>query len=354
MFRTITAAAVTVLALCSVALGQPAPVEDPKDPKNAHTRTYDLGDLLRVTRHYPLEPSMIPATRFGGEHRGGGGGGGGGQGMFGGDGNAQSAATTEPLVTAEGMIELVMETVDPESWRDKGGQVGSVRILGTRLIVTQTPFNHEQIGGLLEQLREDGSYMVAVRARWVAFSPAELGEVFAKAGAQKTGGAIAEVPDNLLREDNIYSQGQTLGYNGQTVHVASTRANTVVTGMDPVVGTNAVGYNLETAVIPSGVALQVTPHVMDDGRSVSLDLRSIVSEVEGAVRDGAVPQTQPVSERDAMLFVDRPSVIAQQFSTTVRVPAGKKVLIGGMTLDPAEKEQGAKQLYLVIEATTSK
>jgi len=336
------ALAVTVLWLCCAATTR---------AQETITRTYELGDMMRVTRHYPLDPSMIPATRFGGggtsqdgQNMFGGGGGGGGEGQ----------AELQPTVTTEAMTSLIMETIEPESWRDKGGSVGSLRFLGSRLIVTHTPDAHKALSNLLQELHAGGAYMVAVRAQWVAFTPAELNDIFARGRAQKTGGAIAEVPAEMLRDDNIYSQGQTLGYNGQTVHVASGRGNTVVTGMDPVVGQNAVGYQLQTAVIQSGVALQVTPQVLDEGQTVAMDVRSVVSEVEGAVGSRAVPQTQPVSEREAMLFVDRPSVVAQQFSTTVRVPAGKKILIGGMTLDPAAKSKGAKQLYLVIEATTSK
>jgi hypothetical protein len=339
------ALAVTVLLLCCATATR---------AQETITRTYELGDMMRVTRHYPLDPSMVPATRIGGDPSQdgrsmfGGGGGGGGEGQ----------AEVQPTATPEAMTSIIMETIEPESWRDKGGSMGSLRFLGSRLIVTHTPDAHKALSNLLQELSAGGAYMVAVRAQWVTFTPAELNEIYAKAGGQegekKGSRAVVEVHAAALRDDNIYSQGQTLGYNGQTVHVASGRGNTVVTGMDPVVGQNAVGYQLQTAVIQSGVALQVTPQVLDEGQTVALDVRSVVSEVEGSVDSRAVPQTQPVSEREAMLFVDRPSVIAQQFSTTVRVPAGKKILIGGMTLDPAAKAKGAKQLYLVLEATTSK
>jgi hypothetical protein len=340
MFRHATAIITVILCCATIVQAQ-----------EAVTRTYDLGDLLRVTRHYPLDSSMIPATRLRDSDFSGGGTG--GQGLFPGS-ESGAAPAAEPTVTPEAITALVMETVAPETWRDKGGSAGALRFLGTQLIVTQTPDAHKQIADLLEQLNAGGAHMVAIRAQWVTFSPTELREIFARASQQEGGGAIAEVADNLLRDDNVYSQGQTLGYNGQTVHIASTRGKTVVTGMSPVVGTNAVGYDLSTTVIQSGVALQVTPHVMNNGQTVALDLRSVVSEVEGSAEKAAqVPQTQPMTEQQAMLMVDQPGVVAQQFSTTVRVPAGRKILIGGMTLDSADAG-GARQLYLVVEATASK
>ena len=54
------------------------------------------------------------------------------------------------------MLALVAEiqtTIDPPSWRDAGGTVGSVRILGGNLVVNQTPANQQDILRLLEELR---------------------------------------------------------------------------------------------------------------------------------------------------------------------------------------------------------
>jgi hypothetical protein len=97
--------------------------------------------------------------------------------------------------------------------------------------------------------------------------------------------------------------------------------------------------------------------VLGDGKTISLDLHSIVSEVgaAGTLPDprevgSQGPATRPIIET----IGSRPRVIAQQFSTTARVPAGKKVLIGGTTFDPGAGADGVKQLYLVVEATAIK
>ena len=38
---------------------------------------------------------------------------------------------------------------------------------------------------------------------------------------------------------------------------------------------------------------------------------------------------------------------------TLRIPLGKPVVVGGMTLEPGEGLSDGKQLYLIVEATAN-
>jgi hypothetical protein len=51
------------------------------------------------------------------------------------------------------IVRLIAEIVEPDSWRDAGGSVGSLREMGGRLIITQTPHAMERIEWLLDRLR---------------------------------------------------------------------------------------------------------------------------------------------------------------------------------------------------------
>src|SRR4029453_8303287 len=126
----------------------------------------------------------------------------------------------------------IMTTIAPESWRTAGGAIGSLQFIGTRLVVSQTPANQKQIEELLNSIREEsgGGYLVSVQAYWVNFSADDLRAIAGNKGAAPDAAAtLKEVPDALLTDAKGYSRGQALGFNGQTVHVASGRANTVVT-----------------------------------------------------------------------------------------------------------------------------
>src|SRR5882724_6762662 len=60
-----------------------------------------------------------------------------------------------------------MDTVNTDSWKDRGGSVGALRELEGQLIVTQTPENHRQLKNLLDQLREERAIQVTVETRFL-------------------------------------------------------------------------------------------------------------------------------------------------------------------------------------------
>lgn len=51
------------------------------------------------------------------------------------------------------LITIIQENVDPESWRQVGGNVGAIREFADLLVVAQTQTAHEQIWDLLADLR---------------------------------------------------------------------------------------------------------------------------------------------------------------------------------------------------------
>ncbi|MEE8169817.1 MAG: hypothetical protein V3T70_04650, partial [Phycisphaerae bacterium] len=63
---------------------------------------------------------------------------------------------------------LIQSTIDPESWREAGGNIGSIRPLRNQLIVTQTSTAHQQLRDLLRQLREAHAIQIAVEARFIS------------------------------------------------------------------------------------------------------------------------------------------------------------------------------------------
>ena len=99
---------------------------------------------------------------------GGGGAGGAGGGLFGGGGGDQGQEEEQDLGDPmEPIIQLIQETIDPESWREAGGNVGSISSLQQQLIVTQTSTAHSQLRDLLRDLRKARALQIAVEARYI-------------------------------------------------------------------------------------------------------------------------------------------------------------------------------------------
>jgi hypothetical protein len=75
-------------------------------------------------------------------------------------GGAATAPATEPASPLERFSEsmeqlkgAIQDSIDPESWRENGGTVGSIRDFNGQLIISQTPAAHEKIARLLAGLR---------------------------------------------------------------------------------------------------------------------------------------------------------------------------------------------------------
>ncbi|MHC5110005.1 MAG: hypothetical protein ACYTHJ_09015 [Planctomycetota bacterium] len=75
------------------------------------------------------------------------------------------------------LIDLIKDTVAPESWRDRGGTIGTVREMNQQLVVTQNSASQREIGGLLDKLREQRAIQIAVEAIFLTVSSHYLEEL---------------------------------------------------------------------------------------------------------------------------------------------------------------------------------
>ena len=384
-----------VLGPCLMAAAPAGPnaanAPDPDQAKRfeATIKTYNLSDLFRPTRDYPYDSALVPPTRLGmppegvapgmypGQYGPMGGGGGGGGGGFGGGGfgGAAPPANPEGPMTVPSLMDLIKELVDPDSWRDNGGVVGSMRLLGDLLIVQQTPENHQRIAQLLGMILEQAgpSRMVTVRADWVLLDGEQARELL-KAKDDRAGPVLTADRDlpALFKAAGPggHYRAQTTCFNRQTVHVASGRGRTLVTGLSPQVGTGVGLYHVDTSLVQTGVMLQVTPVLSHDGQSAVLDVYSVVSGgTSPPVAAGGTPPRGGAATRPAggatsfgavqgsgigeVPPVDRINVVAQQLRTTLRAKLGTPTLVGGMTLEPGGESSDGKQLYLIVQVTAS-
>ena len=102
-------------------------------------RWYYVQDLINDPAHYGLDrPQTVqdvgPTTRGG---------------LF---ANEPPVNSRQEII--DQLVMLITESVDPESWRDNGGTAGSIRSWAGRLIIHQTPENHQKIESMLNNLRK--------------------------------------------------------------------------------------------------------------------------------------------------------------------------------------------------------
>jgi hypothetical protein len=120
-----------------------------------------------------------------------------------------------------------------------------------------------------------------------------------------------------------------------------------------------VGYQPIVERSSIGALLEIRPTVLHGEDTAIVDLRSTLT-VPAGPSDGSAKQANPLP---APPLVDRIETDTQEFATTLRIPLGAPVLVGGMTYVPPtvggprdpESEQpksGAldnPQFYLILE-----
>lgn len=312
------------------------------------TRTYNVADLVRMTPDYPFESDVRPPTGWGkGED---------GRSAFMQQSEEKEkkggAVKVRPGIGMKELIQVIEGNIEPGSWMDAGGTTGTIQPLGSLLVVTQTTANQKRVEDLIAMIRKEYGPLktVGVSARWVLLSPEQARQMMAAGKGTVT--VVDEGFVGKLPADALWAAGRTACFSGQTVYVASGRGRTAVTKAQPVVGTNAVAYDVTADLIQSGAVLQVTPLLSPDGQTAVLDLVSVATdwgEVEGGIDLGGTSGDRGVTTRPSAKL-DRINVGVQQMRTTVRVPVGKAVVVGGMTREPGTDE---KQLYLIAEVTAA-
>jgi beta-lactamase regulating signal transducer with metallopeptidase domain len=103
----------------------------------AVTRVYDVSDLVAATPTFGAPvPGPVPPV-------------GGGVGPEGG--------MITDMSDVGQLIRLIMSTVEPNSWRDSGGELGSITFFKNKLVIKTSEPVHKEITSLLEMLREKPS-----------------------------------------------------------------------------------------------------------------------------------------------------------------------------------------------------
>ncbi len=167
-------------------------------------RAYDVRDLIEsgyAIRRFASTPSLGLATtgrewvggdatpKVEGKGFGGGGGGGGGGGNIFGD-EADDPTRMEKI---ESLVQLLMEQVDPESWLDNGGMIGSVSVRDGVLLVRQSLRNHTDVRALLDLLRSVRPEPLHVDVAIVRLAPQRAAAVRAAAeGFPVVAGSVAD------------------------------------------------------------------------------------------------------------------------------------------------------------------
>lgn len=128
------------------------------------------------------------------------------------------------------------------------------------------------------------------------------------------------------RRSSIVQAPRLMMFNGQRAFVAISRTRTYIASVSPVVAEGAVGFQPQPQPLPSGNVLDVEGTISADRRYVAVTIRATFAADPSFERF----EVQRASGNSPGLFLLLPDQQAQNINTTVSVPDGGTVLIGGL------------------------
>jgi len=97
--------------------------------------------------------------------------------QYGDDDDDEPELDPERMTRVRRIIDLLQDTVDPQSWHDNGGSIGTIKEINGQLVITQNSSGHRQIIGLLSKLREERAIQISVEAVFLTVSSHYLEEL---------------------------------------------------------------------------------------------------------------------------------------------------------------------------------
>jgi len=301
------------------------------------------------------------------------------------------------------LIDTILQTIDPDSWYDNGGEARIEQFMGTKLIVWQTPENHEKIRKFLDEMRKQLGQQVAIEARFLLVDEHFLEDIGldVQINRLKVGGQWESDagPGNLMFTQNSYnaaasqpsSVGGTLGgatpamtsgfayvlddlqvdflLRATQMHMNSRQLTApkamVLSGesatlqvttvrrlrTDATMGTETItpadGQPITNAYIEntyedfdSGIRLSITPTITSDMKYVILRVTTFTLDLT----DNPVEQTlgfNPTTGEEVRVQISYPTEQVSSIQTRVSIPDRGTVFLGGLTVAAqVEREAG--------------
>jgi type II secretory pathway component GspD/PulD (secretin)/tetratricopeptide (TPR) repeat protein len=309
--------------------------------------------------------------------------------------------TRQDLVDA--ITKLIEDTVATDTWKDNGGSVGALRELEGQLIVTQTPENHRQLINLLEQLREERAIQVTIETRFLTVQRnfmeqigVDLNFIFnlnsswsknwgtipvtgpnsqfvlnPVTGLPGSIGSLPTTPTGLTTSatylddfqvqlmmqavqasvtSSIVTAPRLTLFNGQRAFVLVTVQRAYISNLTPIVSTGISSFAPTVSYVQNGVLLDVQATVSADRKYVTLTLRPQLSTLVDLVPFTFQSSASVISNTGTGIgttsvapsgTIQEPEIQITEVNTSVSVPDGGTLLLGGQTLaGETEREVG--------------
>jgi type II secretory pathway component GspD/PulD (secretin) len=135
---------------------------------------------------------------------------------------------------------------------------------------------------------------------------------------------------------NIIQAPSLTVYNGERAHITLVKHVSYVKDFEPEIAQSAVIAEPIVAVARDGLILDVRPVVSSDRRFITMELRPTVALLKRN-EDGSLPQFTTGLGVGESVTVELPELEVKRLRTTVTMPDGATLLLGGMKISNEQK-----------------
>lgn len=230
---------------------------------------------------------------------------------------------------AEIILEMIRDVVDPYSWIDRGGDVGSIRFFAGQLVVSQTAENLARIEHLLDLLKAARTATVGLEAYFVQVPAAarerrELGDLGVRQDLTE-----ADFQGLLATGQEVITvtRASLSGFDGQRVFTTAGQQINIVVGVNAVVAQASSEVQPVVRQLLSGVTLESQPVIDHERNVILLDLRASIAEVEA--------EEEPKGPVDNSLAAGTaaPPYRVAHFAASLSVPVDRVSLVSAVPYD---------------------
>jgi hypothetical protein len=174
----------------------------------------------------------------------------------------------------EDLANLVIESIEPETWTEAGGDTGSMRVFNSTMLIRQTLRNHQRIAEFFGMLRGSRPEPVDVDAAIVRLRADKASEMRKQVGSafprlnQQQADAFA-----LAASEGVLFRGSTSGFNGQGLWFSALTQRDVLTGQSPVVAQGVNAFATKSEESTAGLELIVLPLLTPETDELTLDVQ---------------------------------------------------------------------------------
>ena len=273
MIRQILPKSFVPVLMIFVACQSAAMAQDGDNPPKLETRVIDIRSLLLEVPDYRATfsdlrsddlygPPVSDPDQFGNQPKP----------------PAEPAKTPTQEQKAEDIMDIISSVVEPESWYEGA----EMRFYAGQLIISQTPQILAEVDRLIGLLKTARSATVRLEAWFVripvsAYSQGALASLFLKeefSAAEFI--SVLEAGKDVL----VVTRVTVAGFDGQRVFTTSGTQINAIIGATAVVAASSAAFEPQVRQLIDGVTLEVQPVIDSDRKSVLLDLRASIAELD--------------------------------------------------------------------------